>query len=185
MFPSPPPWSAIHPLLVHFPIGLLLTAPLLIIMALLLRRSARAFTGAAWVLTLAGTIWAFLAVSSGEAAADLVTESGPAERVLSDHEELAELARTLFAVLTGLWGLALIAPRLLRRRPWRRRSLLIINVVVLVLYVGPALVLMQVGHLGGQLVHAHGITAEWPGDAPPAAQADGEHEDEGHEEQDD
>ena len=69
-FPPIPSWDALHPLVIHFPIALLLVVPFLIVVgALVPPERGRAILYVALALMIAGTLGTFLAVATGEAAA--------------------------------------------------------------------------------------------------------------------
>ena len=71
-FPTIPSWDALHPLIIHFPIALLLIAPIFIVVgAVLTPAKGRAYLIAAMVLLLVGTAAIFVAVETGEAAGKL------------------------------------------------------------------------------------------------------------------
>jgi hypothetical protein len=67
--PPIPSWAGLHPLMIHFPIALLLVAPLFIVAgAILSPRKSRPAMMAALLLMVLGTVSIFVAVESGEAA---------------------------------------------------------------------------------------------------------------------
>jgi uncharacterized membrane protein len=183
--PALPTWDALHPLVIHFPIALLLVAPLFVVLGLVLRKHATALFGAALLLMLLGTIAAFVAVSTGEAASDLAERSAGIEPVLEEHEELAETTRTVFAILTLVFAAMLAAPWLLRRKV-PVAATVVANVVFLAMYTGGATLLVRTGHQGGLLVHEYGVRALLPASMLPdqggASGALSEHE---HEDDDD
>jgi len=162
--PLPPSWDGFHPLIVHFPIGLLAVAPLLVVLGLILRKHERGLNVAALTLMALGTAAAFLAVSTGEAAEDAATVTGPVHRLIEEHGEAAEFARTLFVVLTlafaGITLLPTMAPKL------KRSARVGAAIGFLVLYAVSLLPLMNAGHLGGELVHSHGVRANLSSAAP-------------------
>jgi uncharacterized membrane protein len=162
MFPSLPPWEAVHPALVHFPIGILVIAPLLMILAAVWRKARLPLAVAGLVVLLAGTIGAQLAVMSGEAAADVVPEHSEAvAELIHEHEELAETARTLFAVLTFCYAMIVLLAAKLRERlkagVWEVQHFLMVIAVLAGLGV-----LYNAAEYGGYLVHHHGIHAPLP-----------------------
>ena len=116
MFPSIPSWDAVHPLIVHFPIALLLASPVLIIIGMLLPRHSVGLFIAAFVLMVMGTTAIYFAVASGEAAAEVSATIPTAATVLENHEELAETTRLIFTVLTVIFAAILFGPRILS---WR------------------------------------------------------------------
>jgi len=63
-FPPIPNWDALHPLIVHFPIVLLLVAPLFIVAALVASPArGRLFMISALILMILGTASVYLAVA--------------------------------------------------------------------------------------------------------------------------
>lgn len=170
--PLPPTWDGFHPLIVHFPIGLLLSAPLLVVLSLALRKHEHPLKLGALVMMLFGTIGAFLAVSSGEAAEEIAGATGEASRILSEHERAAETARTIFAVLTFAWALFTVVPWI-SKKPISRTLILGGGVGFLLAYSLACLVLANTAHLGGMLVHDFGLrarlSATTPNAAPPPA----------------
>lgn len=173
MLPPWPGWEGLHPLVVHFPIALLLIVPLLIIVGLLWRKYADGFVRAALLLLLLGTIGAMVAIESGEEAAELAVRSEAVNQTIERHEELAESVRTVFVGLTILFAVIVFLPPLLRPRP-RRVAVVVAYGLFLVIYLGGMLTLVKTAHEGGRLVHEFGIQALLPlpetGDAHDEAQ---------------
>ncbi|MGE5232764.1 MAG: DUF2231 domain-containing protein [Acidobacteriota bacterium] len=168
-FPPLPTFDALHPLVIHFPIALLLVAPLFVLVgALLPRERGRAYQITALVLMLCGTLGAFLAVASGEAAARIAERSESVNPVLERHQELAETTRAVFAVLTVAFAALLFAPRWLKRIPAPAMSG-VLTAVFLVFYAAGAVVLANTAHNGGRLVHELGVTSAMSPPAPVAA----------------
>jgi len=167
-FPALPSWDALHPLVVHFPVALLLVAPLFVLGGLVIRRFERGFLLAALALMVMGTVAAWVAVATGEAAGELATRTPAVRAALERHEELAETTRTLFTALTLTFALLLFLPGILRRTP----SAVVRNVaggVFLVGWFAGAGVLANTAHAGGQLVHVYGVHAVMTADGPAAA----------------
>ena len=161
MFQMPPipSWDALHPLIIHFPIALLLVAPLFVIAALLVSASKRqVFMISALALMILGTTSVYLAVETGEAAGKLAERTTQVKAVLERHEDLAEKTRLTFTLLTAILACILAAPRLLKWEPSRAMSV-IVSVVFLVLYGGAAQLLTYTAHNGGLLVHEFGVTS--------------------------
>ncbi len=156
--PPMPSWDALHPMMVHFPIGLLLSAPILILLGIIFPDGRRLFSVAALVVMLLGTAGACLAVQTGEAAAELAERTPQVSAVLERHEELAETTRTLFTILTVVFAAILFAPSVFKR-PLRRGSYVVLNAVFLVAYMAAAVFLADTGHKGGRLVHELGVRA--------------------------
>src|SRR5512140_1217617 len=97
--PPLPPWDGLHPLVVHFPIALLLVAPVLVAVAASVRRQGPWLASALVVMAI-GTAGAWLAVETGEAAGQLVERAPEISAVLERHEDMAENARGAFTALT-------------------------------------------------------------------------------------
>src|SRR5579864_1508566 len=158
--PPIPSWEAIHPLIVHFPIALLLIAPLFIVIGVL-RKPIRSFPFllVALILMTVGTVSTFVAASSGHAAGELVEKTPQAKAVLEQHEELAETTEIAFSALTLIFAAILFVPRLLRRE----RTLVIstfLPLVFLMFYATGAITLANTAHQGGRLVHELGVRAQ-------------------------
>jgi uncharacterized membrane protein len=170
-----PPWEGMHPLVVHFPIALLLFAPALLVVGLLDRRRRWGWLLAGLLTLAAGTAGSFVAVMSGEATAEAVESTvTPAVRAaIEEHEELGELARTLFAVLTVWLALTLAAVRL--PAGVRKAAVPAAAVLFAAGYAGSAFVLVRAGHEGGRLVHEMGVRAPVasPTPTPTGPQASG------------
>lgn len=164
--PPLPDWTSLHPLVVHFPIGLLLTAPLLWVVAMVVPKLARAFVVAGLVIMATGVAGAFLATATGEAAGELAERSPQVSRVLEEHEHLAEYARNIFAGLLALLLVGVIAGSALGKR--LTHAMLCAGLAVFLLgYSYAAVQLANVGHLGGLLVHEYGVHALLPLEGAP------------------
>lgn len=161
MFTAIPSWDALHPMIVHFPIALLLVAPILVILGLLLPRQSKGLFISAVVLMALGTISTYLAVSTGEAAGEIAEKTAGLERVLETHEGLAETTRLIFTALTIIFAAIVFAPSLFKRSLTRNTSIAL-NVAFLLFYSAGGLVLVNVAHEGGRLVHEFGVRAKTP-----------------------
>jgi uncharacterized membrane protein len=161
-FPPIPSWDGLHPLIVHFPIALLLVAPVFIVVGTVVSPSrGRSYLVAAMVLLLLGTAAVFVAVETGEAAARLAERSPSMAQVLETHESLAERTRVVFGVLSAVFVALLVVPRLLRRTDTRLTTT-VLPLAFLVLYGAGALLLVNTAHNGGRLVHQFGVRALMP-----------------------
>ena len=165
--PPWPGWDGLHPLVIHFPIALLMVAPLFVLLSLVLRRYAIEFSRTALVLLALGTLATYVAVSTGKAAGELAEHNDAINAVISQHEELAETTRNAFTVLTLLYAMFTLGPGPLRRL--RRPALaLVTNAVFLVALAGASLLVVSTAHQGGRLVHQLGVHAMMP--VAPAAE---------------
>lgn len=157
-FPSIPGWDGIHPAMVHFPIALLLVAPLLLLVSLLARQSWRTWANAALVLMALGTVAAWLAVGSGHAAGQLVDKVGGLQREIGRHEQLGVMTRNLFTLITVVFAGLMLLPRMLKKPMapvWRITA----HAVFLLLYVACTGLLANTANQGGRLVHEFGVKA--------------------------
>ena len=158
--PPIPSWDALHPLVVHFPIALLLVTPLFVLMGVLCSPpNRRSYLVAALVLMLLGTVSVFVAVETGETAGKFAPATPEVRYVLEQHEDLAEIVEVSFSVLTVIFAAILFAPKLLHwdiSRPWFTALLLLF----LVLYGAACVVLANTSHAGGRLVHELGVRSK-------------------------
>lgn len=140
-----------HPLTVHFPIVLLIIAPLLYIVSLIIRRQA--WTEVSYVLLWLGTLGAWIAVYTGNIADSVVSREICDPMVLETHETNAYIVAGIFS---GASVLAFIN----RLRFWSKWFH--IGLVTLLL-VGSGF-LAYTGHLGAQLVYQQGAGVYHPTD---------------------
>ncbi len=161
-FPPIPAWNALHPLIVHFPIALLLVAPLFVVLGGLLDvrtpGRGRAFLVTALLLLALGTAATFVAVETGEAAGKLTDRTEALSAVLERHESLAETTRLVFSALTVMLAAILLVPRVFRRELPRAAATGLLGAFV-VFYSAGAVVLANTAHNGGRLVHELGARA--------------------------
>lgn len=167
MLPPIPSWDALHPLIIHFPVALLLVAPILVILGMLLPRQSKGLFIAAFVLMALGTVATYVAVATGEAAGELAERTAGVAAVLEGHEKLAETTRLIFTALTVIFAVILFAPPLFKRN-LRYRSWLVLSIAFLILYSAGVVVLVNVAHQGGRLVHEFGVRAMTTSQSPPA-----------------
>lgn len=167
--PPMPTWDAIHPLLIHFPIVLLLIGPIFIAIAAVLRPPKnRPYMTSALITLLLGTSSLFLAVSSGEEAAEFADRTGDVNAVLTMHEHLASTTEIVFTTLLILFAVIYIWP-LVWRRPQTRMISTAIPLVFLAAYSVGIVTLINTAHAGGRLVHEFGVHAIIPQGGPSTA----------------
>jgi uncharacterized membrane protein len=144
-----PGWAPnLHPLVVHFPIALLLTAAALDVVSWMLRCN-RSLRFVATVLYVLGTLAIVAAYVTGRAAANTVWLPGMAHAAVKEHWDWAFCAVWFFGILTAV-RLVLL---------WRARAdprPLLIAALTLAGLVGVVL-LAETGDRGGRLVYQHGV----------------------------
>lgn len=162
-FPSLPPFQGLHPLVAHFPIALLLTAWLPMLLALADKKRRTRWLHTALTLLVLGTISTFAATLTGEATEEIVEHSSQAiEHAIHNHEETAEMARNLFIAVTLLFTVLLILRAKLTnpQNPSKKKPAVMLGgLLVAILYIFGALALANASHQGGMLVHDLGIHA--------------------------
>ncbi|MFA7237577.1 MAG: DUF2231 domain-containing protein, partial [Phycisphaeraceae bacterium] len=159
--PPIPPWNAIHPMIVHFPIVLLLIAPLFVLLGIPRGPWGRAFSAAGLVLLVLGTVSTLIVAEAGEAAAELVVRSDAINAVLHAHTELADITKVLAIVFTCIYIILLIT-RLILRDKLKPLLWTLLSVAFLLGYSTVLLALVNTGHDGGRLVHELGVLAQLP-----------------------
>jgi uncharacterized membrane protein len=169
-FPPLPSWDGLHPLIIHFPIALLLVAPLLVVLGALAGKRGKGMLMAALILMVLGTAFSYVAVETGEAAAELADRTPQMAPVLAHHQKLAERTRLMFTVLTLLFAAITLGPALLKR-DMKRPLALALYACFLALYAVGAITLANTAHNGGRLVHEFGVRALMPATPPAASEA--------------
>ncbi len=156
----------LHPMLVHFPIALLIIGFLSDLTGLLLKRQFLNSVG--FYLLVLGTLSLVAAYISGNAAGDGLAEEGPLKRALDAHEGAAELTLWIM-VCAAIFRLGMqLAKKTAAKWRWIAVGLFFVGV----------LSVARTGYYGGRLVfnHAAGVqfTAEEASSepsAPPAGEA--------------
>lgn len=176
-FPPIPPFEGMHPIVVHFPIGILLIAWLPMLIGLFDKGRRGGWFASAALLLVVGTLAAFGAVLTGEATEEIVVATSDSmKHAIHEHEDAAELARNLFIGVTVLFLVVWVAAS---RIAEKKRAMvgMIGGALVAVVYGLGALALANTGHLGGVLVHEYGIHAPLGAADMPAAPHDAEDDD--------
>jgi len=157
--PPIPNWTELHPLVIHFPIALLLIAPLFVIAGIVMNPSkGRPFLVAALSLMVLGTVGSVVAVLTGEAAAEVAHRTAAMSAALERHQELAETTRDIFGLLSAIFASILFVPRFLRRETTTAAARLL-PLAFLLFYAAGTVVLVNTAHNGGRLVHEFGVHA--------------------------
>jgi uncharacterized membrane protein len=165
-FPPIPPWDALHPIVIHFPIAFLLVSPLFIVIsAILPPPRGRPYMMTAILLLLLGTAGLFIATSTGKAAAKLVEQGGAIDAVIETHQDFASETVIVFSELSIILLGIFLLPRILRRRETRLFST-VLPLTFLAFYFGGIVFLVNTAHTGSRLVHefgVHSVTSETTG----------------------
>ena len=143
-----------HPIVVHFPLGLVMTGALLLLAARILRQERHAATLAtvgSWNLCL-GAFAALVALATG-LAATLHLQVGPAaHQAISLHMRWA-MFTTLALLLLAVWRGAGSAQE--SRPSW----------IFIVILLAATAALVVTGYRGGQNVYRHGVGVAGPADS--------------------
>ena len=161
MLPPWPGWDGLHPLVIHFPVALLLVAPVFLLLSAFWRRHAMAFGVAALVLLVLGTAAAFVSVETGEAAAELADRTEAITAAIAQHQEAAERARNIFAVITVVYALWLALSGVFKplAKPGVQMTAAVVTCVAVL---AGSLQVAAAAHRGGLLVHKLGVHAMLP-----------------------
>jgi len=159
VLPSLPPYEALHPLVVHIPIGVLFVAWIPMVIGLLDSKGRHTWWACGGGLLALGTISCVLAAMTGESAAGIVGSPSQVIAVAIEfHEERAERARNLFIATTLVYLAVWLAYAKIKNT--RKGMVLILgSALVVITYAAAMIELVNAGHSGGVLVHRHGVFA--------------------------
>ena len=133
----------LHPMIVHFPIALVIIGFLSDIISLMTKRKFFASTGL--LLIILGTAGAVAAYLSGDLASDGIEEVGALGAALQTHESAALLAIWTMVILASLRVILAITKRMTGWLQW-------VMVILLAFGVGTV---ARTGYYGGKLVYQH------------------------------
>ena len=173
LIPPQPPPEGVHPLVIHFPIALLLTAAPFAVLGALLPRRGWWLRVSALILLVLGTTSAFVSVSTGLSARDVVEKISDKAgwEVLEKHEDLTTTARNLFAAVTIAYAVLIVLP-------WAWSALckpqvhVPLHLIFVGLLMGSNLLLANAAHLGGRLVHEFGVRSALGGESSHPAESE-------------
>ncbi len=152
-----PEWAPnVHPILVHFPLALLVIAVLFDGAALFLRKRPGVRAAAVSLFTL-GAIAALAAFFTGRAAADEILLPAAAQTTLTDHADWAMLTVWFY----GLYALARLALLWFDHKGWTPRTRFWeqgwAHGLVFLAGAGGLFLLVQTGDRGAQMVFQYGV----------------------------
>jgi len=147
-----PPWNHLHPALVHFPIALLLVAPLLVVAGLLWPAQRRGLHTGALILLGLGAGALLLAFFSGQEVTRYARATAALQAGVREHELAAQRTILLFALIVPAFAVLWLLP-LVRRRELPRALGLGLWALWLLLALAGGGALARTAHLGGHLVH--------------------------------
>ncbi len=159
MFPPIPSYEALHPLVVHIPIGVLFVAWIPLVIGLLDSKGRHIWWACGGGLLALGTISCVLAAMTGESAAGIVGSPSQVIAVAIEfHAERAERARNLFIATTLVYLAVWLAYAKIKST---RKGMVLIfgSAFVVITYAAAMIELVNAGHSGGVLVHRHGVLA--------------------------
>lgn len=165
MLPPWPDWDGLHPFVVHFPVALLLVAPVFILLGLPARPQSAAFRTAALILLAGATASIVIAISTGKAAGELADHTPAINALMVRHLALADATRNACAALTVLYALLLVLPRFVKAMA-RPVAGVVSQIVFLALLLAACVLVVNTSHLGGRLVHQLGVHAIMPSETP-------------------
>ena len=143
-----PEWAPnLHPVVVHFPIALLIVAVLADLLALI-RRGSSWLSSATASLYVLGAIAAWAAFLSGREAAEGVLLPAAANPILTEHADWAQ--RTAW-----LYGLLALVRLVAVWQGWIRR--VAVHLILFLVAAGGLFALYETGDHGAQLVYQYGV----------------------------
>jgi uncharacterized membrane protein len=147
--------SFLHPMVVHFPIALIIVGFIAEIISLFIKKDF--FSTSAFYLLILGTLGVLAAYITGNSAGEGITEAGALSRALETHESAAELSLWIIIIAAAV-RVALV---LLKKYKG------IFKIVGVTLFFIAVISIIRTGHYGGQLVykHAAGVQIDYGFDA--------------------
>lgn len=157
-----PHWNGLHLAMIHFPVALLLGAPVFVLLGTFRRREkGQIFLLGALTLMTLGTTAMLLARWTGEASAQRVERTPAIAALIEQHAELADTTSVVFLALTAIFAAIVHGVRRLERKQATALATLL-PLVFLIMYVAGAALLIDTAHRGKRLVHEFGVRAPSP-----------------------
>ncbi len=136
--------ETIHPIVVHFPIALLITATFVGLLAVLFKNKREELKIVLYWILILGSIGVLAALVSGLYEAGRVVHNEAIHKIMEKHELLGYIITSAFAII-ALWVI-------IRKRKIQIRELTVITLLLL----ASSSVLVYSAYLGGQMVYEQG-----------------------------
>jgi len=134
----------IHPLIVHFPIALLIASAIFAVLSIMVSSKKELFQDVSFWNLLIGTIAALFAVLSGLAQEDTLVQNHEIHEIMELHEKLGFVCLGLFTLMV-IWNI--IRKRNMNNSEWKLYTLILVLSCTLLGYSGT---------LGGKMVFEEG-----------------------------
>jgi uncharacterized membrane protein len=158
MFETPDP---LHPVVVHFPICLVILGTLLSILTIFTRRGALPqFT--AFILILAAAGAQFAVITGGDETDDIIQRMPESRPLIYQHAEWGERMRTTAVVAACS---AIVALAFFKARTFRRVMAFVTTIVA----AGACYCALKAVENGGEMVYHHGVGIHNEAPKPPAS----------------
>ncbi len=136
--------ETIHPIIVHFPIALLLTAAFISLLAVIFKKKRDELKIVLYWILILGAISVLAALFSGLYEDGRVIHDNAIHQIMEVHKRLGFVIASAFVLIT-LWFI-------IRKRKIQFRELLIITLLL----IGTSSVLVYSAYLGGKMVYEEG-----------------------------
>jgi uncharacterized membrane protein len=133
----------IHPMIVHFPIALILVGFLFEVVGVVAKREF--YSKAAFILLLIGAAGVIAAYVTGNRAGGGLSEMGSLKQAIENHEDSALVTMVLVLVVAAVRIMMAATKRFAGSLRW----------IAVALYFVGVLSIIRTGHLGGTLVYRH------------------------------
>jgi len=133
----------LHPMIVHFPIALLIVGFLFDIAGSITKRES--FTQTAFYLIILGALGVIAAFITGDQAGSGITEEGALKQALENHEDAATITIWIVSIAAA-FRIALVLLKKFKG---------VLKMVSLALFLIAVMSIARTGYYGGELVYKH------------------------------